>query len=98
MTSDKYADKLRREIFAHMQYSKNVSAQFIAERVNKLVDMIVDYYEHYKETWLESPHSNPQDCPTYYDGCNCTVDTLKYNIERAEIAEDKLSKIRDIIK
>lgn len=23
-----------------------------------------------------APHGNPGECPTYYDGCNCTVDAL----------------------
>jgi hypothetical protein len=36
---------------------------------------------------LDLPHSDHDDCPTYYDGCNCTVETLIHNIERAERAE-----------
>lgn len=28
-----------------------------------------------------APHSEIADCPTYYDGCNCTIDTLNAQIE-----------------
>lgn len=35
---------------------------------------------------LAVPHA-PEDCPTWYDGCNCTVSALEHNIERAERAE-----------
>lgn len=31
----------------------------------------------------------PESCPTWYDGCHCTVDALRHNIERAEKAEAK---------
>ena len=33
------------------------------------------------------PHGSPEQCPTYYDGCNCTVEVLVHNIERAKKAE-----------
>lgn len=23
-----------------------------------------------------APHDKPEDCPTYYDGCNCTIEML----------------------
>ncbi len=28
-------------------------------------------------------------CPTFYDHCNCTLETLQFNIKRAEEAEEK---------
>jgi hypothetical protein len=33
-------------------------------------------------------------CPTYYDGCHCTVETLVHNIKRAEEAERELELMR----
>jgi hypothetical protein len=42
----------------------------------------------WQPTYLrDAPHDAPADCPTYYDGCNCTSRTLGHNIERAEKAE-----------
>lgn len=37
------------------------------------------------------PHETPENCPTYYDGCNCTVEVLTYNIDRAQKAETSLA-------
>jgi len=37
------------------------------------------------------PHEGPDGCPTYYDGCHCTVEVLRHNIERADSAEAKLA-------
>ncbi len=39
-------------------------------------------------------HGDPEECPTYYDGCNCTVGALVHNIERAERAESALASAR----
>lgn len=36
------------------------------------------------ETYLSTPHDRPEDCPTYYDGCHCTMETMVHNMERAE--------------
>ena len=37
------------------------------------------------------PHDGPENCPTYYDGCNCTVEALTHNIKRAQEAEAGLA-------
>ena len=42
---------------------------------------------------ITRPHHNPKDCPTYYDGCNCTVEVLVHNIERAEKAEARVAEL-----
>lgn len=46
----------------------------------------------------EGPHARAEDCPTFHDGCHCTVETLIYNIKRAEAAEailrDNLAQFR----
>lgn len=39
-------------------------------------------------------HKNTNRCPTYYDGCHCTVETLIHNIKRAEKAEAELAILR----
>jgi hypothetical protein len=40
---------------------------------------------------LVGPHGmDPSRCPTFHDGCHCTVENLVHNIERAERAEAKL--------
>ena len=39
------------------------------------------------------PHDGPDRCPTYYDGCNCTVEALVHNIERAEKAERRVAEL-----
>ena len=41
------------------------------------------------------PHSDPMDCPTWYDTCNCNVDALVWNIERAEKSEAEAKLLRD---
>ena len=38
-------------------------------------------------------HSTPDECPLWYDGCNCTVGALVHNFDRAERAEAALGKI-----
>ena len=40
---------------------------------------------------ITRPHDAPEGCPTYYDGCNCTVEALVHNIERAQEAEAGLA-------
>ena len=39
------------------------------------------------------PHGSPEQCPTYYDGCNCTVEALVHNIERARKAEARITEL-----
>lgn len=36
-------------------------------------------------------HPEPDGCPTWYDGCNCTVEVLAHALERARIAENALT-------
>jgi len=33
------------------------------------------------------PHQSPEECPTYFDCCHCTVENLKHQMARAEAAE-----------
>lgn len=44
------------------------------------------------------PHGlDPTNCPTFYDCCHCTVETLVHNIERAEAAEAELAHLRALL-
>jgi hypothetical protein len=36
---------------------------------------------------INGQHTNIDDCPTFYDGCNCNLENLVHNINRAEKAE-----------
>jgi hypothetical protein len=39
------------------------------------------------------PHSKPEDCPTWYDGCHCTVAALEHNIKRADDLQAHIDKL-----
>ena len=47
---------------------------------------------------LPFDHPDSTQCPTWHDGCHCTVETLRYNIQRAERAEAALERERDAAK
>ena len=42
---------------------------------------------------ITRPHDGPEGCPTYHDGCNCTVEVLVHNIERAKRAERRVAEL-----
>ena len=51
-----------------------------------------------RETTLDGlPHSEPGECPTWYDKCNCTVENLQHNIKRADEAEAENARLREAI-
>lgn len=43
---------------------------------------------------INNQHGTPEECPTWYDGCNCNVETLVHNIERAERLDRELQEER----
>ena len=49
---------------------------------------------------VNGPHDDPAKCPTYYDGCNCTVETLKHNLNCLKLVEEErdglLLQIREL--
>ena len=68
----------------------------LALEIIRLNEAILDSerrYEQAAEGLVEGstrPHNSPSECPTYYDGCNCSVDCLVFNIDRAEKAEARV--------
>lgn len=46
---------------------------------------------------LFDPHPNAEGCPTFYDGCNCTVENLVHNIQRAEAAEQRIAILEEAL-
>lgn len=54
-------------------------------------------YEHLAKSALKVPCTSFEDCPTYYDGCNCTVECLVHNIDRAEVAEAEVARLKAVI-
>lgn len=42
---------------------------------------------------VNGQHKDPEDCPTYHDGCNCNIETLVHNVTRAEKAEAKIEQL-----
>jgi hypothetical protein len=44
-----------------------------------------------------TPHDDPEDCTTWYDGCNCTVGALSHNITRAELAEERVKELERVL-
>ena len=47
---------------------------------------------------ITRPHDGPEGCPTYHDGCNCTVEVLVHNIERAKKAERRVAELEAELK
>ena len=47
----------------------------------------------------DGTHNQPgrswDDCPTFYDGCHCTVENLIHNVKRAEKAEAEVERLRE---
>jgi hypothetical protein len=60
------------------------------EAQSTLSDTLVDLSREAEQELPDLPHKDGEDCYTYYDGCNCTVETLNHNIRRADAAEAKL--------
>ena len=47
---------------------------------------------------ITRPHDGPEGCPTYHDGCNCTVEVLVHNIERAKKAERRVAELEALLR
>ena len=55
-------------------------------------------HEDYGFVYVTDPEKHtPEDCPTYYDGCNCTVEVLDHNINEAIRLREENDKLREDI-
>lgn len=43
---------------------------------------------------VNGPHDDPAKCPTYYDGCNCTVETLRHNMNCLTLIEKERDNLK----
>jgi hypothetical protein len=61
-------------------------------------DLLKEQIEELEAENLNRPHLIPTNCPTYYDGCHCTVKTLIHNIKRADEAKARIKELERQIK
>ena len=82
-------------LLAHeIQSEDGVANAAIAEAGNRLSELEAQLAQAQQGVGegITRPHDGPERCPTYYDGCNCTVEVLAHNIERAQKAERRVAE------
>jgi len=95
-----------------LEHNKNLQKDMDAELEGNLYlrelygaresETFFDFIERLaKERFVYLPDTKnhgPENCPTFYDGCHCTVEVLDHNIDRAEMAEQKLAEtIKELV-
>ena len=78
-----------------IQSEDGVANAAIAEAGNRLSELEAQLAQAQQGIGegITRPHDGPERCPTYYDGCNCTVEVLVHNIERAKKAERRVAEL-----
>ena len=78
-----------------IQSEDGVANAAIAEAGNRLSELEAQLAQAQQGVGegITRPHDGPERCPTYYDGCNCTVEVLAHNIERAQKAERRVAEL-----
>ena len=78
-----------------IQSEDGVANAAIAEAGNRLSELEAQLAQAQQGVGegITRPHDGPERCPTYYDGCNCTVEVLAHNIERAKRAERRVAEL-----
>ena len=78
-----------------IQSEDGVANAAIAEAGNRLSELEAQLAQAQQGVGegITRPHDGPERCPTYYDGCNCTVEVLVHNIERAKRAERRVAEL-----
>ena len=85
-----------RWVLIHRLKSKRDADEARVAALTKEVERLRDERSRADRAWLVgAPHGGADACPTFYDGCHCTVDTLDHNCRRAEAAEAALSSARE---
>ena len=82
-----------------IQSEDGVANAAIAEAGNRLSELEAQLAQAQQGLGegITRPHDCPEICPTYYDGCNCTVEVLVFNIDRAEKAEARVAELEGVI-
>ena len=80
-----------------IQSEDGVANAAIAEAADRLEELEAELVQaqHGIGEGITRPHDGPERCPTYYDGCNCTVKTLVHNIKRAKRAERRVAELEE---
>ena len=80
-----------------IQSEDGVANAAIAEAGNRLSELEAQLAQAQQGIGegITRPHDGPERCPTYYDGCNCTVEVLVHNIERAKKAERRVAELEE---
>ena len=73
--------------------SESRALRALEKENDKLRERIKELEVEKAET-LNQPHLESIDCPTYHDGCHCTVETLIHNIKRAEKADERVKELK----
>ena len=83
-----------------IQSEDGVANAAIAEAGNRLSELEAQLAQAQQGVGegITRPHDGPERCPTYYDGCNCTVEVLVHNIERAKRAERRVAELEAILR
>ena len=83
-----------------IQSEDGVANAAIAEAGNRLSELEAQLAQAQQGVGegITRPHDGPERCPTYYDGCNCTVEVLVHNIERAQKAEARVAELEAAIR
>jgi len=75
----------------------NGDSKALIDCLDTYVGIIEDNSLYASEVWLEQPHGTDnyvEDCPTYYDGCKCTVNSLRDLIEVNNEQQDEIVNLR----
>ena len=83
-----------------IQSEDGVANAAIAEAANRLSELEAQLAQAQQGIGegITRPHDGPEGCPTYHDGCNCTVEVLAHNIERAKKAERRVAELEAILR
>ena len=78
----------------HKSYQVEISTPGRIAALEAEVERLKELNEH---PLPGPPHDGPNDCPTWYDYCRCTVENLQFNIERAEKSEAEVERLREAL-
>ena len=80
-----------------IQSEDGVANAAVAEAGNRISELEAQLAQaqHGIGEGITRPHDGPERCPTYYDGCNCTVEVLVHNIKRAKRAERRVAELEE---